>query len=363
VGITIDEALTKAAEVTGYTNTDGDAEPVTPVEADATGPVETTEAKGGRERDEGGKFKAKPAEVKPETPKNGAPDTAKVPPGPGAAATTSPKGAAAPVVQGPAQLPSDKAPANWKPVAREQWAAMPTEARQEWTRREKEMAAYVARTEEDRKVVGRVRESLAPYEGVARANGVDAMTYAGQALQAAAQLQLGTPIQRAALVASIISSYGVDLGMINAHLQGQAPQAPAQPIDIDALVDRKFQAREERFAQETEDRKFAEFQATDPEFLEQVADDMIDVYAAARRRGEVLSYQQAYERACRVNPDVATILTQREAAKAAPAASAATAQARAAANASMRTNPAPGISGQPKGVDEAFDRAREKLGM
>jgi hypothetical protein len=307
-------------------------------------PQETAAEAAQRARDEKGRFAPKAPEAKPE-PAAAKPTEQRVPKGADDGGTLPEKPAAKQeaAVRDPQLAGTDKAPASWKPLAREKWSALPPEVREEWSRREKEMAGFVARNGEHVKVVEQMRQTLQPYEAIARANGMDAMQYAGSVMQTAAVLHMGSQQQKDALIARLIGMYGASVDGINAHLQGQAPQAHAAPQqapqDVSALVQQEFQ----RVAQEAQQQRAAsaweEFQATEPEFLEQVKPAMREILHLAGQQNRNMTYQQAYDRACKLDEEVSAVLDQRKSAAAARA-QAPTVQRAKVAGSSIKATPA-----------------------
>lgn len=323
-----------------------------PLEAEAT-PEPESEDKPDRARDESGRF-AKAVEEKP-APKAKpvpAPKTEKVAP--------LEQKPAAPVAAPPAPAPV-KAPQSWKPAAREAFAKAPPEVQQEALRREAEVTRVLNETADARRTVESVQRALAPYESIARANGMDAMSYTGSVLQTAAVLQMGTPQQKAQAFATLLHQFQPDLDAINALLQGQQPQhqpQQAQPVDVNRLVNEALEQRFGMAQQQRAGQDWEAFQATQPEFLGDVKADMIEVLELASKQGRNLTYQQAYDRACKLNDDVSSIIGQRKAAEAARTKQQATEKAKA-ARSSPKSQPTAAPAAQPAGrravLEAAYD--------
>lgn len=259
--------------------------------------------------------------------------------------------------------PPIRAPQSWKPAEREAFAKAPPEVQQAALRREAEITRALQETAEARKTVDQVQRTLSPYETIARANGMDAMQYAGSVLQTAAVLHMGAPQQKAALVAQIISAYGIDVDAVNAVMQGQAPaqHAPQQaPQDVSRLVQEEFQKRAQAASEQKAALAWQEFQAGSPEFLADVQEDMKLILEKAGRENRNMTYQQAYDRACKLNEDVSAILAQRKAAEAAKAQIASTQRTRAAAS-SVKPMPAAAVSAQPADRREVLSRRFDEL--
>jgi hypothetical protein len=319
-------------------------------------PAADTRTAAERARDEQGRFAkadkkptAKPAEVKPEPAKPADP--------------VKPAAEAKPLEPKPEPVAPVKAPQSWKPAEREAFAKAPPEVQQAAIRREAEITRTLNETAEARKTVEQVQRTLAPYETIARANGMDTMQYAGSVMQTAAVLHMGTPQQKAALVAQIIGSYGIDVEHVNAVMTGQAPRQAApqqQPQDVSKLVEQEFQRRAQAASEQKAAQAWTEFQASSPEFLGDVKDDMRLILEREGAAGRNMTYQQAYDRACKLNEDVSAILAQRKAAEAAKAQLASTQRTRAAAS-SLKPMPAASVSAQPADRRELLARRYDEL--
>lgn len=325
------------------------AEVVAPVESEpAPEPVEAApEPAPARARDEAGRFAAQPKDPeKPET----APEGAKKPaasakagvPGPakaggeGAPSLAPPPAAA---VETPSSL---RPPQAWKPQAREAFAKAPPEVQAEVVRRETEITRTLNETAQARQVAQQTYQALSPYEGVARTRGQDAWSWAGEGLQERAVLQQGPVAQRAPILARYLAEGGQELvQQVAAILDGQAPQqhaAPAQPVNIQAEVQKVLQAQMQQAEQAHAKKEAEAFLATSPEYIQDVFPQMESIYAAAKASGRNMTYQQAYEEACWMNPDVRAVMQQKQAAEAAKARASTLPKAKAAAS-SIKASP------------------------
>lgn len=377
----IDSAMEQAALKLESMSDDG-AAPVTDTAAAEAAPDTTaaepaptastdTRTTEERARDEAGRFakekaekaKAKQAGAKPVP--HGAPAASQAAQGQpvGAVAPPSPP---APTGEPAPAAPVVKAPQSWTPAAREAFAKAPPEVQKEVARREAEIGRALQETAEARRVASQVRETLSPYEGIARASGMDSMKWVGSVAQTAATLHLGTQAQRAQVVAQIIGTYGVDVDAVNAYMQGQPGAAHAQPaapaVDPRALVREELQTFRQQAIEAQAQRAWSDFQASEPEFLDAVREDMRIIIEREAAHGRNVTYQQAYDRACKLNEEVASVLAQRKAAEAVRAPQPVTQAARMAAG-SARSRPAAAPAAQPKGIDAAMRAAAEKLGI
>jgi uncharacterized MAPEG superfamily protein len=188
-------------------------------------------------------------------------------------------------------------------------------------------------------------------------------------LQTAAALQMGTPAQKAAVVAQILGSYGVDVDMVNQHLQGQAPQqaAPQRPqVDPREEIRRVLHEEAQQASVQRAAQALQTFVETQPEYLDTVWDDMQAILEAASKsqnpRLRNMTFEDAYSRACSMHPEISQVMEQRKAAQSVRTPQRVTDQARAAAS-SIRSQPAAPPAGKTRGIRSAVEAAAEKLGL
>ncbi len=284
-----------AAPVEATAETGSQDEPGTDLNALAEG---ETEGKPARERDENGKFK------KPEG----------VQPGP----KTGPKQQA------------DRAPASWKPEVREHWAQLPEGVRAEVARRESEVARTLQETAEARKTAEAVMRTIAPYEAFIKAENSNPLQAIDNLMSTAARLRTGTAPELATMVAGIVKQFGVGrfgnnfIEMLDSALAGQQPQQDNQTAAVQQAVQQQlapvqqfmsqmqqFQARQEQQTRQAAQSEVGQF-LTQAEFGEDVREDMADIIEMASRRGQQITLQDAYQRACMMNPSVAKVMQQRQ---------------------------------------------------
>lgn len=257
-----------------------------------------------------------------------------------------------------------KAPQSWKPLAREKFSALPPEVQEEIHRRESEMPVALQEAAEAKRFQAQVSEVFRPYEMLARASGQHPVQYAAGLMQTAAALQTGAPTQRAAVVANIIKTFGVDVEALAAALDGQGP-APqqAQQADPRAIFREELQrvtaeATNRRATGEVEKFAAAHEFANDPGIRRRMA----AIIQAEAEAGIEMSLNDAYDQVVMSHPEYRAVVEQRKAADAAKATVASAQRAKAAAS-SIRSNPAaaPSGSAQPKTIREALEAASERI--
>jgi hypothetical protein len=309
-------------------------------------PVGDTAEAEGRARDERGRF----ASQSPQEPAEAATATHPAP--------DAVDGAGAPPVEPGAESEAPlKAPAGWKPTAREAWGSLPAEVQQEVRRRELEIDHKLSESAEVRKIGDRLLEAAAPYQQMIAAEGSDPVTAAANMFQTAAMLRVGSTAEKANLVAHLVRQFGVDVGLLDRALAGgpmpqqQRPQQPQGPMR-DPRLDEFFGALEQRQAakqaevQQHANAEIAQF-GQSHEFLDDVRDSMADLIEMASRRGVDLSLEDAYNQACRADPEISKVLAQREQGQVATQSQQRTAAARRAASSVRGTPPGAPPAGEP----------------
>lgn len=325
---------------------------------------------GERARDASGRFVPKeggsPDEPPPPKPKPAAP--APVPaPGPKPAPGTP--AAAAPAEKPAAQL---RAPVSWKPNIREHWTKLPPEVQAEVHRREQDIGHALQESASAREALQYVQQVIGPYANNIRASGSDALGAIANFFQADHTLRHGSMPEKAQLVASIIKQYGVDIQALDSTLAGQPAQDSTQTAllqQVEQRVNAQLQPlvgffnqmqgqRAQAFGQIEQEAgaEVASFgQDAAHEFFNDVREEMADIIEMYTKRGQVISLQEAYDRATKLNPHVSDIVMKRAAQEQASAQAQAAQRAKRTA-ASIASSPAPaGTPGPTSGTSLRSD--------
>lgn len=369
-----------------------DAEPVEPVEAAPEAEVAEVEAPEAEvaETDE-----AAPADAKGERNTKGQ-FVAKGKPAPAKTPAAPPKPGeqqAIPPAQPAAQAaPTAKAPQSWTVAEREAFAKAAPEVQKAVLRREHQMQAKLSESAPAVKAGQEFQSAVAPYEAMIRAEGGDPVGAVKSLLQTAAALRTAPPAHKAAIVmdlidrhaipvdenaiANLIRSRGLSVERLAQALDGKAvpqqAQRAAQPsLDPNALMaemEKRFQtqlAQRELAAKQQQSASAYEQFVSDPahEFAddEAVRSTMADLIELAGRRGQDLSYKDAYSQALLLpqHAEIQAVLKQREEAQraTAPAQVAATRRAQVAGS-SVRSRPAGAaaqVAPQPNSLREQLE--------
>lgn len=251
------------------------------------------------ERDESGRFKAKAEEG--------------IQPGP---------------KSGPKQ-PGERAPASWRPDVREHWGQLPETVRQEIHRREVEVQRTLQESAEARKNYDAVMRTVAPYEAFIRAEGSNPIQAIDNLMATAAKLRTGTAPELASMVAGIVNQFGVGrfgngfIQALDSALAGQTPAVDPQQAAMEQVLNQRLAPVQQMLtqfqqAQLAQQQKVAQDAQSEverfldrAEFGNDVREDMADLMETASRRGQNLTLEDAYKKACLLNDRVRTVLQGR----------------------------------------------------
>ena len=220
-----------------------------------------------------------------------------------------------------------KAPASWSAKARESWKTLPSEAKAQIDKREREVNQVLQQSAAARKGMAELHQVLAPHAQRLINAGVESpMQAIGTLLATEGRLRQGSTHEKAATIANLIKQYGVDIETLDTVLSGQqvAPRGRVN-ADIDAILNEKLapfqqymseqqrwqQAQLQRSQQEAT-QSVAQF-SQNAEFINDVRNDMADLMDLAAARGREMSLEEAYNRACLAHPEISQILEQRKA--------------------------------------------------
>lgn len=214
----------------------------------------------------------------------------------------------------------EKPPESWAATAREKWKDIPKEAREYIQTREQQMMDGMQKNAQMAQRAGQMDQALAPFSQFLNMNGSPGETIKGL-LQTGSGLQLGSPIQKAQVAAKIIKDFGVDIQILDGMLVGQAPppevvQQQSVQQQVQAALQQRDQQQQQMAYQQQQQVAGQSVQqfSSDPknEFYKDVSSDMADILDMAGNRGQQLSMEDAYERACRLHPEVSKIISSRQ---------------------------------------------------
>jgi predicted phage tail protein len=241
----------------------------------------------------------------------------------GAAGEVKPPAASAGASEG------DNPPIGWGPELREQWAGLPDGVKKQVQAREQHMAQAMQGTAQARQTAQDFQGMSQKYGSVMAAEGVqNPMQMVDTMFQTVAELRMGTPAQKAQKIAQLIQNYGIDIGTLDDHLSSQVSgqQVPAQQAmdpNVQHMIDQRMQPmnqmmnqlagmqqNKQRQEQQQAHQEVDQF-AQQAEFLNDVRHDVADLIDMATRQGRDMPLQEAYDKACAMNPAIANVLAAR----------------------------------------------------
>lgn len=217
-----------------------------------------------------------------------------------------------------------KAPVDWSPKQRESWSKVPRDIQDKIIAREKDMADAIAGTADARKTHDQFAQLASSFAPVMAAEGASTPMEAVEGLfNTVAELRMGSPQQKAVKMASLISHYGVDIQALDSVLAGQ-PVEEGSNAQLESMLDQRMQPvndwmsmmaqnhhQQNQTVQDNATASVNEFAKTN-EFLNDVRHDMADLVDMAAKRGQTITLQQAYDKACMLNPEISTVLDKRK---------------------------------------------------
>jgi len=222
------------------------------------------------------------------------------------------------------------APASFSVMAREAWAQVPAAVQQEVSRREQQMQQWANDTAPARQLGEQFWERVQPFMGAIQAEGVDPLTAVENLLQWGARMRMGTPGEKALTVANMVRAYGVSIEDLDSALvNGRVPQSQQQtnghdPQYVQQAVQQALQplyqaalARQTQLQQAAEEHTRGEIEAfaADPKhkYFPDLRGIMADLVDVAQKNGGDLSYEDAYNRAAMLHPEISkVIIAQRQ---------------------------------------------------
>jgi hypothetical protein len=219
-----------------------------------------------------------------------------------------------------------KAPVGWGPKEREDWSKIPRHLQDKVMGREKELNTMLQTTADARKTHEDFGQLANKYGAVlSGVMGNNPMETTANLFDTVANLRMGTPIQKAQIVADLISNFGVDINTLDSAIVGQAPPAEMQqnnqfeqqlnermaPFEAMMGQQNAYQEQQAQQRQEQANTEVRDFGQT-AEFLGDVRHDMADMIEMAAKRGQQMSVQQAYDKACAINPQISSVIQERQ---------------------------------------------------
>jgi hypothetical protein len=263
-------------------------ETVTTVDADET-------AAEARARDERGRFAAKAEDATP------AVDDLPLEEAEAALADDEPEAEAKP------------APGSWPKEMKERFGALPADVQDYVIQREADVSRAINQYSQKAKAYDQLAGTLAPYEPILRADGLEPVGVINGLMQTYQTLRNAAPHQKAIAVAQMVQQFGVDLSLLSEDGQqpGNSAYDPQVYDKLNRLENELLQRRhaEEQAAEREVMTTIDQFRVNAPHF------DAVQAHMGALlQNGAAKDMQDAYDQACWANPEVrATLLREQEA--------------------------------------------------
>ena len=220
---------------------------------------------------------------------------------------------------------STKAPVGWSPKQREDWSKIPRHLQDKIISREQDMASTMEGTAQARQTHDKMAQLGQNYASVLAAEGVnDPMQAVESLFQTTASLRMGTTEQKAQTIAGLISHYGIDIQALDNVLSGEVTQSTGENAQLEQMINQRMapidslmqrisqQETQQQEQQKTEATNSVKDFAQTAEFLPDVRNDMADLIDMASARGQTMTLQDAYNKACTLNPQIQEVLSQRQ---------------------------------------------------
>ena len=219
-------------------------------------------------------------------------------------------------------LKTDKAPASWSPSNREQWGQLPKGVQEQVAKREREISKTLQDTAVARKAMSQFAKTIEPYRNSMTAAGIqDPISAVGSMLETDHALRHGSSVDKARTIASLMKNYGVDVRELD-NVLGAEPVHNSQPdFDQRSYVDQqlapyKNMVAQQHYAQQNAMHNSANNEVSnfsqDKEFFQDVRNDMANIIEASASSGRNITLDEAYNAACYANPEIRSILDNRQ---------------------------------------------------
>lgn len=181
---------------------------------------------------------------------------------------------------------------------------------EEAERREGDFHKGLSEYKTDAEYARAVKQALAPFDPYIASYGIDPVQAVHQMFAADYMLRTGTPQQKLQMAAKLLNDYGIDPSVFSAPPQEQGDPRVRQLEEQLAQFQQQqaYLAQQQDWAARNElQQQLAAF-AEGKEHFETVREDMAALIAA----GRATTLEDAYEMACRANPNVFTSIAAKQ---------------------------------------------------
>jgi hypothetical protein len=203
-----------------------------------------------------------------------------------------------------------KAPTSWKGTAQAKWDALDPEVKSEIHRREANFHEGIQQYKQWADIGQGFDKEFRPYEAMIRSAGLTPHQLVKNWMGTEYQLKMGTPAEKASLFVEYAGKYGLTPENLAEAYAKAAEGKPAVDPAVKGLQDEVKSLKEQREQElrAVQERETAQIRseveafakATGHEHYETVKLDM----AALMHDGRAKDMQEAYDKACRANPEI-----------------------------------------------------------
>jgi hypothetical protein len=222
---------------------------------------------------------------------------------------------------------SAKPPQSWGAAEREEWAALPPAVQAQVQKRESEIQGVMQHAAIARNFKTEFDSGMNQYAPLFQAQNVTPMQAVSEVMHTAAGLMSGTAASKAEVAAQLIEQYGIDVQTLDEVLAGKISggNAANEPdsnfknyLSEQLAPMQQFMQQQQNQVQQTRQNEYAAAQTEleqflgNNEFAKDLLTDMNDMVALAGQHNTDMSYQQAYDKALLLRPDIQQIIAQRQ---------------------------------------------------
>ncbi len=213
-------------------------------------------------------------------------------------------------------------PVSLPPAAREVWKDTPPAMRAAIAKRERDFEQGILKYSADAKRAQQMDGVLGQYQHYFAMTGEPPGKTVNDLLRVASNLHMAPGATKAQIVAGLINQYSVPIDVLDSLLAGETPRTSApdlidqriqQAVQPFQQIIQSFQQREQMEQQRTQGQIANELQqfAAKNEFYNDVSADMADFLDIAAKNGRSMTLDEAYQRACALNPQISQVLQAR----------------------------------------------------
>src|SRR5882672_724598 len=225
-----------------------------------------------------------------------------------------------------------RAPQSLNAGEREHWATTPKAVQEAFIRREQQVNEVLQKTAGARQFTETMTQVVNPFLPMIQSTGANPFEFIHGMLQAASILRSGTAQDKAGFIAHLINQHAVSIDLLDQIVSGQVqPTQQGQQGGVDPALIQQMVAQQvapfQQMMQQVEQQRNQNFTrlqgetnnemetfAADPknEFFNEVRGLMANLIEMELKEGRDMGFQEAYQAACLLHPDVKGVTLSRQ---------------------------------------------------